>query len=39
MEEIHLIFDIFKTCSESYDSFYENARESYVNFVNYAPTV
>lgn len=39
MEEIHLVYDIFKTCNESYDDFYENSREAYVNFVNFAPSV
>jgi hypothetical protein len=30
---------MFWTCNETYDEFYENSRESYVNFVNFAPTV
>ena len=38
-EEMNLIFETLKTCSDSYDDFYENSRESYVNFVNFAPSV
>ena len=34
-----MIYDIIKTCSDSYDDFYENSRESYVSFVNFAPSV
>ncbi len=39
MEEAHLVHDVFRTCNDSYDEFYENSRESYVNFVNFAPSV
>ena len=36
---MHLLFEIFKTCSESYDEFYEQNRIAYVNFVNFAPSI
>ena len=39
IEEIHLTFDIFKTCNDTYDDFYEDSREAYVSFVNFAPSV
>lgn len=39
MEELNHTFDLFYTCNESYDDFYEESREAYVSFVNYAPTV
>lgn len=38
-EEINQIYEILRTSSESYDDFYENSRESYVSFVNFAPSV
>jgi len=31
--------DIFKTCNDSYDEFYEESREAYVEFVNFAPMI
>ena len=39
IDEINLIFDIFKTCNDTYDDFYEDSREAYVSFVNFAPSV
>ena len=39
VEEIHLVFEIFKTCNDTYEDFYENSREAYVSFVNFAPSV
>ena len=39
LEEINLLFEIFKTCNDTYDDFYENSREAYVSFVNFAPQV
>jgi hypothetical protein len=38
-EEFNIIFETFKTCSDTYDEFYENSREGYVTFVNFAPSV
>lgn len=38
-EDIHILFDIFRTCNDTYDDFYENSREAYVSFVNFAPSV
>ena len=38
-EEVQLIFEVLKTCCETYSDFYENAREAYVSFVNFAPSV
>ena len=34
-----LIFDIFKTCNDTYEDFYEDSRDAYVSFVNFAPSV
>lgn len=39
MDEINHVFDLFFTCNESYDDFYEESREAYVSFVDFAPTV
>ena len=39
MEDIGNIYEIYKTNSDTYDEFYENSREAYVNFVNFAPSV
>jgi hypothetical protein len=38
-EESSLQFEMLKSSSEKYDEFYENSREAYVNFVNFAPSV
>ena len=39
LDEINLIFDIFRTCNDTYDDFYEDSRQAYVSFVNFAPSV
>lgn len=39
MDDLRNLFEIFRTNSETYDEFYENSREAYVIFVNFAPSV
>jgi hypothetical protein len=39
MDEVGITLEMMKNGNETYDEYYENSRESYVNFVNFAPTV
>ena len=39
MDEAFSILEMIKSGNEVYDEFYESSRESYVSFVNYAPSV
>ena len=39
MEEVQMINEVLGTCCEAYMDYHEKAREAYVSFVNFAPTV
>jgi len=38
-EEMSLIYDTLKTTTDCFDDFYDASRGSYVNFVDFAPSI
>jgi hypothetical protein len=39
MDEVNLTCDMLQTCCTAYSEYYELAREAYVGFVKFAPSV